>query len=110
MHATDPEAALCEFHHVLKPGGTIALYEYDHSNMASALWKLKESMETINEYASTPSHARFDQGVLQAMLERAGFVDVVVSDLTVNVMPMLCLFFVLAYIFFLAISFLGLQT
>jgi 2-polyprenyl-3-methyl-5-hydroxy-6-metoxy-1,4-benzoquinol methylase len=37
VHATDPEAAIREFFHVLKPGGTIAFYEYDHINLSSAL-------------------------------------------------------------------------
>jgi len=110
VHATDPEVALAEFYRVLKPGGTIALYEYDHSNLNSAPSDLKESMKQINEYASMPANTRFDKGVLQKMLVEAGFVDVMVKDLTTNVTPMLRLFFVLAYVPFLIIKFLGLQA
>jgi ubiquinone/menaquinone biosynthesis C-methylase UbiE len=110
VHATDPEAALTEFYRVLKPGGTMALYEYDHRDLNFAPNYLKESMKKINEYASMPSHALFDKGILQQMLVDAGFMDVVVKDLTANVTPMLRLFFVLAYIPYLIIKFLGLEA
>ena len=110
VHATDPEQALAEFFRVLKPGGSLALYEYDHSNLGAAPADLKKSMDQINEYAAMPAHARFDKGVLQGMLETAGFQNVVVTDLTTNVMPMLRLFFILAYIPYLFIKLLGLQA
>jgi ubiquinone/menaquinone biosynthesis C-methylase UbiE len=109
VHATNPEAALAEFYRVLKPGGTMALYEYDHS-LHSAPNDLKESFKQINEYASMPANARFDKGVLQKMLVEAGFMDIVVKDLTTNITPMLRLFFVLAYVPFLITRLLGLQA
>jgi ubiquinone/menaquinone biosynthesis C-methylase UbiE len=110
VHATDPEVALAEFYRVLKPGGTMALYEYDHSNLSSAPSDIRKSMDQINEYASMPANARFDKGVLEKMMLEVGFVDVVVRDLTTNVTPMLRLFFVLAYIPFLIVKLLGLQA
>lgn len=109
VHATDPDEALRQFYRVLKPGGVLAHYEYDHNNMAAAPRRVQENMKTINRYASMPSNARFNQGVLEKMLEDAGFVDVVVRDLTVNVTPMLRLFFVLAFVPFLIVRFLGLE-
>jgi sterol 24-C-methyltransferase len=109
VHATDPEQALSEFYRVLKPGGTLALYEYDHSNLNAAPNDIKISMEQINQYASMPSNARFDKGVLQKMLTDTGFVDVRVDDLTVNVTPMLRMFFLLAYIPFLIVKLFGLE-
>lgn len=84
--------------------------EYDHSNLSSAPSDIRKSMDQINKYASMPAKAQFDKGVLEKMILEVGFVDVVVRDLTVNVTPMLRLFFVLAYIPFLIIKFLGLQA
>ena len=110
VHATDPETSLAEFYRVLKPGGTIALYEYDHSNLSSAPSDLQNSMKQINKYASMPANAMFDKGVLEKMMTEAGFVDVRVRDLTTNITPMLRLFFFLAYIPFLIVKFLGLQA
>ncbi|KAJ8103606.1 S-adenosyl-L-methionine-dependent methyltransferase [Lipomyces tetrasporus] len=107
VHATDPEAAATEFFRVLKPGGSIALFEYDHADTASH--KLKLSLATINKYAAMPGYDRFGPGILQRILEAAGFQDVVVTDLTVNVTPMLRLFCVMAYLPYLLIRLLGLQ-
>lgn len=109
VHATDPELALSEFFRVLKPGGSIALYEYDHNNLSKAPEEIRTSMEKINKYASMPSNARFEQGVLQRMMTEVGFEDVEVNDLSINITPMLRLFFVLAYIPFLIVKFFGLE-
>jgi sterol 24-C-methyltransferase len=110
VHATDPEAALKEFYRVLKPGGTLALYEYDHNNLSAAPDHLKTSMQQINKYAAMPAHEGFQKGALEHLLKDVGFEDVVVNDLTTNVTPMARLFFVLAYIPFLFVKLLGLQS
>ena len=114
VHATDPEKALGEFFRVLKPGGSIALYEYDHPKR-DALPKdvpndLLKSLEQVNRRASMPANEIFEFGVLQSMLERRGFQDVVVEDLSENIKPMIMLFYVVAYIPFLIIRFLGLEA
>lgn len=110
VHATEPERALAEFFRVLKPGGRIALYEYDHHMPNDLPEHLRTSWERINEYAAMPTNARFAQGVLPRMLEDAGFQDVEVEDLSRNIRPMLRLFFVIAYIPYLLIILLGLQA
>lgn len=110
VHATDPEAALAEFFRVLKPGGTIALYEYDHVKLDTAPKELKDTMDQVNRYAAMPAHALFDEGVLPRMLEDAGFIGVKVDDLTPNIKPMLRLFFVLACLPYLLIRLFGLQA
>jgi hypothetical protein len=57
-----------------------------------------------------PSNARFDSDIHQKMLEETGFEDVVVRDLSENVMPMIRLFFVLAYVPYLFVRLLGLEA
>ncbi|KAI9870927.1 MAG: hypothetical protein M1830_003625 [Pleopsidium flavum] len=110
VHATDPEGVLAEFFRVLRPGGSIVMHEYDHCNLETAPKDLADSMECVNKYAAMPTNTRFDHGVLQRMLEDAGFQDVVLKDLSENITPMLWLFFVLAYIPYLIIRFLGLEA
>ena len=114
VHATDPEKALGEFFRVLKPGGSIALYEYDHPK-PDAIPKdvpsdILKSLEQVNRRASMPANGSFEYGVLQSMLERRGFQDVVVEDLSENIKPMIMLFYIVAYIPFLIIRFLGLEA
>lgn len=114
VHATDPDKALGEFYRVLKPGGSIALFEYDHPDFDDPSKDfpkdLMESMKQINERASMPSNECFSQGALQRMLERQGFQEVVVKDLSENVKPMLRLFYLIGYIPYLIICLLGLQA
>ncbi|KAI1121732.1 S-adenosyl-L-methionine-dependent methyltransferase [Nemania abortiva] len=132
VHATDPERALAGFFRVLKPGGRIAMHEYDNvleeaekqsastsdssaregdkkksKPMPSA--SLQRSMRQINEYSAMPMNARSRQGALQEMLEAAGFVDVQVNDLSAHIRPMTRFFFLLAIVPFWIVSLLGLE-
>jgi hypothetical protein len=60
----------------LETGGSIALYEYDHSNLSNTPEDIKTSIEIINRYASMPSNARFEQGVLERLMASVGFEDI----------------------------------
>ncbi|KAM7193231.1 S-adenosyl-L-methionine-dependent methyltransferase [Rhypophila sp. PSN 637] len=112
VHATDPEAVLAGFFRVLKPGGRIALFEYDHelSDSSSETEKeLASSMRKVNKYAAMPTNDRSHPGVFKKMLEDAGFEDVVVRDLSENIRPMARLFFMLGVIPWLFIRLFGLE-
>ena len=112
VHAMYPEQALAEFFRVIKPGGSLALYEYDHPDFFTKdiPEDLRTSMIQVNTRASMPANVVFVQGELQLMLERQGFQDVVVRDLSENIKPMARLFFLVGYIPYLIICFLGLQA
>ncbi|CAG8957295.1 hypothetical protein HYFRA_00010718 [Hymenoscyphus fraxineus] len=110
VHATDPEVVLAGFFRVLKPGGSMVLFEYEHSNLSAAPNGLKNTWKEINKYSAMPFYDSNDQGTLEQLLKKTGFVDVVVQDYTTNVTPMLRLFFVLAYIPYLIVRLFGLQA
>lgn len=111
VHATDPEMVLNNFFRVLRPGGRLTLFEYEHNlssdNNSEKLMSL--SMEKINDFAAMPTNERLLPGVFKQMLEDTGFTDVVVRDYSPNIKPMTRFFYVLAYIPFLIVTFCGLE-
>ncbi|OJJ45101.1 hypothetical protein ASPZODRAFT_70674 [Penicilliopsis zonata CBS 506.65] len=109
VHATDPQAVLRNFFRVLRPGGRIALFEYDHELVDDPEEAMALSMKKINEIAAMPTNSVSQPGVFQAMLEDAGFTDVVVRDYSPNIQPMTRFFYLLAYIPFIIVRFLGLE-
>ncbi|KAF2150103.1 S-adenosyl-L-methionine-dependent methyltransferase [Myriangium duriaei CBS 260.36] len=110
VHATDPEVAAKELVRVIRPGGRLAMHEYefrsfDKMNRIQA----NKKYEDLDKLAAMPELRRFHSGYIKSLLEDAGMVDVQVEDLSENILPMLRYFFVLAFIPYLIISFLGLQ-
>ncbi|ESZ93814.1 hypothetical protein SBOR_5809 [Sclerotinia borealis F-4128] len=110
VHAVDPEVAAAEFFRVIRPRGSLAMYEYDHIDFTTQSKDVGSSFTNINTHAAMPAHERFNQGVLEEILAEAGFEDIVVKDLSDNVLPMLRMFYLLAFIPYFIVSFLGLQS
>ncbi|KAJ9134317.1 Methyltransferase type 11 [Pleurostoma richardsiae] len=99
VHATDPEAVLVGFHRILRPGGRIVLFEYDHiPDDAGAPEDLSQSMKQISAYTAMPTNTRATPGLYNRWLEDAGFESVVVRDYSENILPMLKIFWVLALV------------
>jgi ubiquinone/menaquinone biosynthesis C-methylase UbiE len=111
VHATDPETALAGFHRILRPGGRLVLFEYDHSVGVEGHIpaKVADEMHLVNKYAAMPTNARSHKGVFTRMLEDAGFTDVKVEDYSANIRPMLRLFYVLAAVPYFFIKLLRLE-
>ncbi|KAI0099944.1 S-adenosyl-L-methionine-dependent methyltransferase [Nemania sp. FL0031] len=109
VHATDPEAALKGFYRLLKPGGRLALFEYDNLTNDPSLRELARAMGQVNHYAAMPTNAISHPGVFKKMLEEAGFEDVIVRDYSPNIVPMTRFFFLLALIPYIFIRLLGLE-
>lgn len=112
VHATDPKAVLDGFFRVLKPGGSVALYEYDHNTAEKddVPDDMLKMFSQVNRYAAMPANVDFEQGRLPLLLKEAGFQDIEVVDLSNNIKPMLRLFFVVAYLPYLVIKFFGLEA
>ncbi|KAJ5501541.1 hypothetical protein N7453_006358 [Penicillium expansum] len=103
VHATDPKAVLEGFMRILKPGGSLVLYEYEHMIPKDA-HEATKLFAQVNEYAAMPANAEFEADTLLSLLGEAGFTDIKLTDLSRNVKPMLHLFFILAYIPYLVIK------
>ncbi|KAI9036498.1 SAM-dependent methyltransferase [Aspergillus affinis] len=109
VHATDPEVVLAGFFDALRPGGHLSLFEYDHEFSDGSTEVMAHSMRKINEIAAMPTNSVSQPGVFQRMLEDAGFTNVVVRDYSDNIKPITRLFYLIAYIPFLIVMFLGLE-
>jgi hypothetical protein len=47
-----------------------------------------EAFRRVNDVAAMPSFQRFDHGLLEQLLEKAGFTSVTVEDITAQMLPM----------------------
>ncbi|KAI1140062.1 S-adenosyl-L-methionine-dependent methyltransferase [Hypoxylon sp. FL0543] len=109
VHATEPEAVVANFYRVLRPGGRLVMFEYDHNALEGSHRDIAASMEKVNKFAAMPTNAISHPGVFKRMLEESGFDDIVVRDYSHNIRPMTRLFFLLAIIPYFIIRILGLE-
>ncbi|RMZ79791.1 hypothetical protein DV738_g3192, partial [Chaetothyriales sp. CBS 135597] len=109
VHSTDPLHVLQEFHRILKPGGRLAMNEYDHDDLDKAPKDLAEAMRNVNKYAAMPANASFDRDALPKLVKQAGFEDVKLDDLSKHIWPMLWLFYIFAIIPYTIFKLLGIE-
>ncbi|KAH8655372.1 methyltransferase type 11 [Xylariales sp. PMI_506] len=84
VHATAPLKVLENFLRLLKPGGRLVMHEYEQDVPEQD----REAMGIVNEGFCMPTHAISSPGALTSMLERSGFTEIEVRDLSQNVRPM----------------------
>ena len=111
VHATDPLQALKGFFRILRPGGHLAMHEYDHDYESDEAIgeRLATIMKQVSELGAMPTWQRATRGYYQQLLEDAGFVDIQIRDYSENVRPMLRLFWLLAAIPYYFITFFHLE-
>lgn len=105
VHSPDPESVLASFFRITKPGGRIAIHEYENSLLDPKTWGgVKSEGALINKYSDMPANARARPSFWKELMEDAGYVDVEVKDYSRNIRPMLFLFFVVGVIPFLFVK------
>ena len=112
VHVPDYKKALKEFYRVLKPNGKLVLFEYSMSSRKNLTAKELETidiMDMINDESGMHSLKHFLHGKFPQILKNAGFEKVRVSNITFHIMPMLKIFYLIAYIPYVFIKFLGMQ-
>ncbi|KAK2602009.1 hypothetical protein QQS21_004435 [Conoideocrella luteorostrata] len=111
VHATEPLEAVKGFYRILRPGGHVAMHEYDHDYESDeAIGKtLARLMKEVSQYGAMPTWQRAKRGYYKRLLEEAGFVDVREYDYSENVRPMLRLFWLIAAIPYYFIVFFHLE-
>jgi sterol 24-C-methyltransferase len=88
VHAADAEAVLEQFHRVLKKGGRLVLFEYSRAPEQVMPKRASDALRQVNTLGAMPSFQRFEHGLLEQLLEKAGFSAITVEDITSQMLPM----------------------
>ncbi len=95
VHAASAAKVLRQFWRVLKPGGRLVLFEYSRAPDAEMPPRCARVLREINEVAAMPSFQRFEHGLLEGLVEAAGFSQVKSEDITERMLPMIRAFAVM---------------
>lgn len=109
VHVPNYKKALKEFHRVLKPNGKLVLFEYSMASRKNFLPKELRIADMVNEEGGMHSLPYFLHDKFPEIMKNAGFKNVIVTNITSHIIPMLRIFYLIAYIPYLFITFLGLQ-
>jgi sterol 24-C-methyltransferase len=99
VHSPDYHRALLEFYRVLKPGGSLVLFEYSlkpNKQLSEEERRGIEMVKYVNEYASMPAFNEFKWDNMQAIIAAAGFKNETEENITERILPMLRQFAVVA--------------
>ena len=112
VHVPDYKKALKEFYRVLKPGGKLVLFEYSMSsreNLTPKELRTVDILDMINQESGMHSLPHFLHDKFPSILKSASFENITVSNVTSYIIPMLKIFYLIAYMPYIFIRFLGLQ-
>ena len=109
VHAPDYRQALREFHRVLKPGGTLVLFEYSMCPMESYPRRLREIARMVIEESAMYSLPLFLHDRFSELLENSGYTVISTENATERIVPMLRTFYRLAWLPYQLIKLLGRQ-
>lgn len=112
VHVPDYKKALKEFNRVLKPNGKLVLFEYStasRKNLTPKELKFADILDMISKESGMHSFPYFLHDKFPEILKNAGFKNIIVSNITSYIMPMLKTFYLIAYIPYIFIKFFGLQ-
>lgn len=109
VHSTNPRKVLQEFLRVLKPGGCLAMHEYDHTPTEQTPKSIADQAKIINAILGMPAFEAFETDELKRLARSVGFEDVELVDMSKHIVPMLWLFYIFAFIPHLLLKLFGLQ-
>ena len=98
VHSTNPRKVLQDFLRVLKPGGCLAMHEYDHTRIEQTPKSITDEAKIINAIVGMPAFEAFETDELKRLARSVGFEDVELVDMSKNIVPMLCLLYIFAFI------------
>lgn len=98
VHAADPIVALKEINRVLKPGGKLVLFEYSIAPPSMRTRAQERIWHGIAVGSAMHSLTNFEHGRFPDILTRAGFLGVSVDDITEATLPMLRMFYRMAWL------------
>lgn len=109
VHSTNPRTVLQEFLRVLKPGGSLVMHEYDHTPVEQIPKSIADKAKIINSIVGMPAFEAFETDDLKRLARSAGFEDIELVDMSKHIVPMLWLFYIVAFIPYLLVKLFGLQ-
>lgn len=109
VHVPDHKKALKEFYRVLKPNGKLVLFEYSICSRKQMTPKMLEILDMVNEESGMHSLPHFIHDRFPKILKDTGFENITAENITSNIMPMLKIFYLIAYMPYMLMRFLGLQ-